>query len=58
MYHRFICHSDAFQEHAHVANEMSVFEFMEYSIFHKTIILMFQLTQDPFMCILFQILQN
>ena len=33
MPHVVIFHSDAFQEYAHVANEMPVSEFLEYSIF-------------------------
>ena len=42
MAHRVLCHSDAFQEYAHVANEIPVFEFMGYSICCKILILRFQ----------------
>ena len=58
MPHVVIFHSDAFQEYAHVANEMPVSEFLEYSIFCEILILGFQVIQAPFVCILCQVLQN
>ena len=58
MPHAVILYSDAFQEYAHVANEMPVFELLEYIICREIIILNFQVTQAPFVCILFQVLQN
>ena len=58
MPHAVIFYSDAFQEYAHVANEMPVFELLEYIICCEIMILRFQVTQDPFGFILCKVLQN
>ena len=58
MPHDVLFHSDAFQEYAYAANEVPVFEYLEYSICREIMVLKFQLIQAPFVCILFQVLQN
>ena len=58
MPNRVYFHSYVFQEYAHVANEMPVFEFLEYSISCENLTLKFQVTQAPFVCTLFQVIQN
>ena len=57
MSHGVICHSDVFQEYAHVAIEITVFELLEHSICF-IMILNYQVTQSPFMSILCQVLRN
>ena len=52
MPHIVFWHSYAFQEYAHMVNEIPVFESMEYNICCEIIILKFQVTQAPFVCIL------
>ena len=58
MTHGVLCHSEAFHEYANLENEMTVFEFLEYSICGEILILKFQVTQAPFVCIIFKVLQN
>ena len=58
MPHVVIFHSDAFQEYAHVANEVPVFELLECSICCEIMILKFQVTQALFVCILLQMSQK
>ena len=58
MPHGIFCHIYALQEYTHVSNEMSVFGFLKYSICCEVLILNFQVTQSPFVCIFLHVLQK